>query len=123
MVDADGLKYLPEKLPEHLAAHPACRGAGQAAGEDRSWVTDGPGTRRPSSGRAHRSDGAVSKARPSWWPSPDTDAVCRSRVPGPAWTGSGRLRRRTGGLCATVLAAGFAAALAAALSGRLAAGA
>ena len=104
VVDADGLRYLPDRLPGTLAAHPARRRAGPAAGRERGV---GRATTR-SAPSAPGSRGPVrpccSRARPS--SSAARAAAGRGRAARPGLDGPGRIRRRARRAVRRVLAAG-----------------
>ena len=66
VVDADGLKYLPEKAARTLAAHPARRRAGpRCSDEERSWVTDDPVRAVRAGVSQDRGDGAAQGRHPA----------------------------------------------------------
>jgi hydroxyethylthiazole kinase-like uncharacterized protein yjeF len=87
VIDADGLKYLPEKLPATWLLTPHAGELARLLGEERTWVTDDPI-------RAVRAAG------------PDLEWVSVA-MPGPAWTAQAGSGDVLGGLCATLLAAGL----------------
>ena len=107
VVDADGLKYLPERLPEQLAAHPARRRAGQAARRGALLGHRRPGPRGPGRGGQRPGRPCCSRAPRQLVASPKRDWI-EVALPGPAWTGQAGSGDILGGMCAALLAAGQA---------------
>ena len=104
VVDADGLKYLPENVPDTWLLTPHAGELGKLLGEERSWVTDDPA--RAVHEAVQRTGATVLlKGATQLVAGPDTDAISVA-LPGPAWTGQAGSGDVLGGLCAALLAAG-----------------
>jgi hydroxyethylthiazole kinase-like uncharacterized protein yjeF len=104
VVDADGLKYLPDKVPDTWLLTPHAGELGKLLGEERSWVTDDP--LRAVREAVQRTGATVLlKGATQLVAGPDTDAISVA-LPGPAWTGQAGSGDVLGGLCAALLAAG-----------------
>ena len=92
VLDADGLRFLPDRLPDELAAHPARRRAGRGC-----WTASAAGRGRPAarpSARPRRGPGrpSCSRAPPSSSPAPATEGRARGARSG--LDGPGGIRRR-----------------------------
>ena len=105
VVDADGLRYLPERLPGHWLLTPHAGELATLLGEERAWVTDDPVRAVRAGGRPGPGRRCCSRAPPSWWPA-RAGTGSRSPCPGPGWTGQAGSGDVLGGMCAAVLAAG-----------------
>jgi hydroxyethylthiazole kinase-like uncharacterized protein yjeF len=117
VVDADGLKYLPERLPDHWLLTPHAGELAALLGEERSWVTDDP-VRAVLAGVAKTGATVLLKGATQLVAGPDRDRV-EIALPGPGWTGQAGSGDTLGGMCAAVLAAGRATAEAAVLAASL----
>jgi hydroxyethylthiazole kinase-like uncharacterized protein yjeF len=104
VVDADGLKYLPDKVPGSWLLTPHAGELGRLLGEERSWVTDDP-VRAVQEAVKRTGATVLLKGATQLVASPDTDAIWVA-LPGPAWTGQAGSGDVLGGLCAALLAAG-----------------
>lgn len=107
VVDADGLKYLPEKVPDNWLLTPHAGELARLVGEERSWVTDDP---------VRAVGAAVDRTGATVLLKGATQLVARPNVEwvwvalsGPAWTGQAGSGDVLGGLCAALLAAGRSA--------------
>ena len=92
VVDADGLRYLPERAARALAAHPARRRAGQAAGRGARLGHRGPGPRGPRRGRPRPGRPCCSRAPRQLVADPERRRGSRSPLPGPGLDRPGRVR-------------------------------
>jgi NAD(P)H-hydrate repair Nnr-like enzyme with NAD(P)H-hydrate dehydratase domain len=117
VVDADGLRYLPEQLPSNWLLTPHAGELAGLLGEERSWVTDDP-IRAVRAGVAKTRATVLLKGATQLVAGPD-DAVVQVALPGPGWTGQAGSGDTLGGMCATLMAAGVRAADAAALAASL----
>ncbi len=104
VVDADGLKYLPEKVPSTWLLTPHAGELAKLLGEERSWVTEDP-VRAVQEAVERTGATVLLKGATQLVAGPDTDAISVA-LPGPAWTGQAGSGDVLGGLCATLLAAG-----------------
>ena len=95
VVDADGLRHLPDRLPEHVLLTPHAGRAGPAAGPRARRVTADPVARGPGRRPTRPVPPCCSRAPPSWWPHRAGDRV-EVAVPGPGLDRSGRVGRRAG---------------------------
>ena len=114
VVDADGLKYLPEQLPDHWLLTPHAGELAALLGEQRSWVTDDP-VRAVRAGVARTGATVLLKGATQLVAQPHSDYVWVA-LPGPGWTGQAGSGDTLGGMCAAVMAAGRSAAEAAVLA-------
>ncbi len=111
VVDADGLKYLPDEVPPSWLLTPHAGELARLLDQDRSWVTANPV--RAVCAAAERTGATVLlKGATQLVAEPGSQRV-QVAVPGPAWTAQAGSGDVLGGICATVLAAGFNAASAA----------
>ena len=117
VVDADGLKYLPEKLPAHWLLTPHAGELATLLGEERSWVTDDP-VRAVRAGVEKTGATVLLKGATQLVASPERDWVDIA-LPGPGWTGQAGSGDILGGMCAAVAAAGRPVADAAVLAASL----
>jgi hydroxyethylthiazole kinase-like uncharacterized protein yjeF len=117
VVDADGLRYLPEQLPSNWLLTPHAGELAGLLGEERSWVTEDP-IRAVRAGVAKTRATVLLKGATQLVAGPD-DAVVQVALPGPGWTGQAGSGDTLGGMCATLMAAGVRAADAAALAASL----
>ena len=104
VIDADGLRYLPDRLPAHALLTPHAGELARLLGIERAEVSADPLT---AVRRAAEDTGAtvLLKGATQLVAAPGTDTV-EVAVPGPAWTGQAGSGDVLGGLCAAVLAAG-----------------
>jgi hydroxyethylthiazole kinase-like uncharacterized protein yjeF len=114
VVDADGLRHLPDRCPDNWLLTPHAGELGRLVGQKRSWVTDDPV--RAARAAAERTGATVLLkgasqvvAGPGSVHSP---APVRVALPGPAWTAQAGSGDVLGGVCATLLAAGLPPGLA-----------
>ena len=117
VVDADGLRYLPENLPDSWLLTPHAGELASLLGEERSWVTDDP-VRAVRAGVEKTGATVLLKGATQLVAGPDRDWVDVA-LPGPAWTGQAGSGDTLGGMCAAILATGKPAAEAAALAASL----
>jgi hydroxyethylthiazole kinase-like uncharacterized protein yjeF len=117
VVDADGLKYLPEKLAENWLLTPHAGELAALLGEDRGWVTDDP-VRAVRAGVAKTGATVLLKGATQLVAGPERDWV-EIALPGPGWTGQAGSGDTLGGMCAAVAAAGLPVADAAVLAASL----
>ena len=105
VVDADGLKYLPDELPPSWLLTPHAGELAKLLDQDRSWVTADPV--RAVCAAADRTGATVLlKGATQLVAEPGSPRV-HVAVPGPAWTAQAGSGDVLGGICATVLAAGL----------------
>lgn len=117
VVDADGLKYLPEQVPDHWLLTPHAGELAALLGEDRTWVTDDP-VRAVRVGVARTGATVLLKGATQLVASPERDWV-QIALPGPAWTAQAGSGDTLAGMCAAVAAAGQPVADAAVLAASL----
>jgi hydroxyethylthiazole kinase-like uncharacterized protein yjeF len=113
VVDADGLRYLPDRVPANWLLTPHAGELGALLGEERSWVSEDP-VRAVRAGVARTGATVLLKGASQLVAGPDHDGV-EVAVPGPAWTGQAGSGDVLGGICAALLAAGCRAFQAAVL--------
>jgi hydroxyethylthiazole kinase-like uncharacterized protein yjeF len=106
VVDADGLKYLPEKLPATWLLTPHAGELARLLGEERTWVTDDP-IRAVRAAVAKTGATVLLKGATQLVAGPDLEWVSVA-ISGPAWTAQAGSGDVLGGLCAALLAAGLA---------------
>ena len=107
VVDADGLKYLPERVPESWLLTPHAGELAALLGEERRWVTDDP--LRAVHAAADRTGATVLlKGATQLVARPEREPVLVA-LPGPAWTAQAGSGDVLAGICATLLAAGHTA--------------
>ncbi|MFT4166404.1 MAG: NAD(P)H-hydrate epimerase [Microlunatus sp.] len=114
VIDADGLRHLPDGLPSTVLLTPHAGELARLLGIERAEVSADPVT---AVRRAADDTGAtvLLKGATQFVASPGVDTV-EVAVPGPAWTGQAGSGDVLGGLCAAVLAAGVEARSAAVLA-------
>ena len=117
VVDADGLKYLPERLTENWLLTPHAGELAGLLGQERSWVTDDP-VRAVRAGVAETGATVLLKGATQLVASPKRDWI-QVALPGPAWTGQAGSGDTLAGMCAAVAAAGRPVADAAMLAASL----
>ena len=117
VVDADGLKYLPEQLPENWLLTPHAGELAALLGEERSWVTEDP-VRAVRAGVERTGATVLLKGATQLVAGPHRDWV-EVALPGPGWTGQAGSGDTLGGMCAAVAAAGRPVADAALLAASL----
>ena len=105
VVDADGLKYLPEKVPATWLLTPHAGELARLLGEERNWVTDDP-IRAVRAAVAKTGATVLLKGATQLVAGPDLRWVSVA-MPGPAWTAQAGSGDVLGGLCAALLAAGL----------------
>jgi ADP-dependent NAD(P)H-hydrate dehydratase / NAD(P)H-hydrate epimerase len=107
VVDADGLRHLPEHVPSSWLLTPHAGELARLLGEDRRWVTDDP--LRAVQAAVRRTGATVLlKGASQLVATPEQDWVGVA-LPGPAWTGQAGSGDVLGGICGTLLAAGLPA--------------
>ncbi|HET9873757.1 MAG TPA: NAD(P)H-hydrate epimerase [Propionibacteriaceae bacterium] len=107
VVDADGLRYLPERAPSTWLLTPHAGELARLLGEDRRWVTDDP-VRAVRAGVDRTGATVLLKGATQLVAGPDSAAV-RVALPGPAWTAQAGSGDVLAGVCGTLLAAGVPA--------------
>jgi hydroxyethylthiazole kinase-like uncharacterized protein yjeF len=117
VLDADGLRYRPERLPEHWLLTPHAGELATLLGRERSDVEDDP-LRAVRDAVELTGATVLLKGSTQLIARPGADTV-EVAVPGPAWTGQAGSGDTLGGLCAAVLAAGEPAHTAAVLGASL----
>jgi ADP-dependent NAD(P)H-hydrate dehydratase / NAD(P)H-hydrate epimerase len=104
VVDADGLKYLPESAPSGWLLTPHAGELAKLLGQERSWVTEDP-IRAVQAGVDRTGATVLLKGASQLVAGPGDDPI-RVAVPGPAWTAQAGSGDVLGGACAALLAAG-----------------
>ena len=117
VVDADGLRYLPEKLPKHWLLTPHAGELATLLGRERSWVSEDP-VRAVRAGVQKTGATVLLKGATQLVVQPGWDWV-EVALPGPGWTGQAGSGDTLGGMCAALLAAGQSAGMAATLAASL----
>jgi hydroxyethylthiazole kinase-like uncharacterized protein yjeF len=117
VVDADGLKYLPDRLPAHWLLTPHAGELAALLDEERSWVTDDP-VRAVRAAVARTGATVLLKGATQLVASPERDWI-EIALPGPGWTGQAGSGDTLGGMCSALMAAGKDTADAAALAASL----
>jgi hydroxyethylthiazole kinase-like uncharacterized protein yjeF len=107
VVDADGLKYLPEKVPATWLLTPHAGELARLLGEERTWVTDDP-IRAVRAAVAKTGATVLLKGATQLVAGPDPEWVSVA-ISGPAWTAQAGSGDVLGGLCAALLATGLSA--------------
>lgn len=107
VVDADGLRYLPEEVPPTWLLTPHAGELAQLLGRERSWVSDDP-VRAVRAGAEHTGATVLLKGATQLVARPDTDTVLVA-LPGPSWTAQAGSGDVLAGICGSLLAAGMAA--------------
>ena len=111
VVDADGLKYLPDELPPSWLLTPHAGELARLLDQDRSWVTADPV--RAVCAAADRTGATVLLKGATQLVAEPANQRVHVAVPGPAWTAQAGSGDVLAGICATVLAAGLGSASAA----------
>lgn len=117
VVDADGLRYLPDRVPDQWLLTPHAGELATLLGEERSWVTDDP-VRAVQAGVERTGATVLLKGATQLVTEPGWDWV-EIALPGPGWTGQAGSGDTLAGMCAAVLATGRRAAEAAVLAASL----
>jgi NAD(P)H-hydrate repair Nnr-like enzyme with NAD(P)H-hydrate dehydratase domain len=117
VVDADGLRYLPDRVPDTWLLTPHAGELARLLGEERSWVTDDP-VRAVRAGVERTGGTVLLKGATQLVAWPDAGWI-EIALPGPAWTGQAGSGDVLGGVCGALLAAGRSAHLAAGLAASL----
>jgi ADP-dependent NAD(P)H-hydrate dehydratase / NAD(P)H-hydrate epimerase len=107
VVDADGLRYLPDPVPSGWLLTPHAGELARLLGRERGWVTDDP-VQAVRAGVEATGATVLLKGASQLVAAPDEDSV-RVAVPGPAWTAQAGSGDVLGGVCAALLAAGKSA--------------
>ncbi len=110
VVDADGLKYLPDEVPAGWLLTPHAGELAQLLDQQRSWVEEDPV--RAARAGVERTGATVLLKGASQVVASPTGRSVRVALPGPAWTAQAGSGDVLGGVCATLLAAGLSADLA-----------
>ena len=110
VVDADGLKYLPERTPAGWLLTPHAGELAKLLGEERDWVTADP-IRAVRAGVERTGGTVLLKGASQLVAGPDEELI-RVALPGPAWTAQAGSGDVLGGVCAALLAAGVSASAA-----------
>jgi ADP-dependent NAD(P)H-hydrate dehydratase / NAD(P)H-hydrate epimerase len=110
VVDADGLKYLPEHSPANWLLTPHAGELARLLDQDRSWVEENP-VRAVTAAVRQTGATVLLKGAAQVVASPETEIVSVA-LPGPAWTAQAGSGDVLGGLCAALLAAGVETQLA-----------
>lgn len=113
VIDADGLKYLPERVPQSWLLTPHAGELAALLQRDRRWVTDDP-LRAVRAAASTIGATVLLKGATQLVARPDREQV-EVALPGPAWTAQAGSGDVLGGVCATLLAAGLRADQAGAL--------
>jgi NAD(P)H-hydrate repair Nnr-like enzyme with NAD(P)H-hydrate dehydratase domain len=114
VVDADGLRFLPERVPPNWLLTPHAGELARLLDEERSWVTDDP-VRAVRAGVAKTGATVLLKGATQLVASPGQPWIDVA-LAGPAWTGQAGSGDVLGGICATLLAAGVRTPRAAAVA-------
>lgn len=114
VIDADGLRHLPDRLPGTVLLTPHAGELARVLGCDRGDVTADP-VAAVRSGADRTGATVLLKGATQLVATPGT-ATVDVAVPGPAWTGQAGSGDVLGGLCAAVLAAGVGTRIAAVLA-------
>jgi hydroxyethylthiazole kinase-like uncharacterized protein yjeF len=107
VVDADGLRYLPESAPASWLLTPHAGELARLLGTDRTWVTDDP-IRAVRAG-AERTGATVLLKGATQLVAVPGSATVRVALPGPAWTAQAGSGDVLAGICGALLAAGVPA--------------
>ena len=107
LVDADGLRHLPERVPSSWLLTPHAGELARLLDRDRGWVTEDP-LRAVRAGAAQTGATVLLKGASQLVASPDQPWV-HVALPGPAWTAQAGSGDVLGGICGTLLAAGWPA--------------
>jgi hydroxyethylthiazole kinase-like uncharacterized protein yjeF len=114
VVDADGLRHLPERVPDTWLLTPHAGELARLLDQDRTWVTNDP-VRAVRACVAKTGATVLLKGATQLVGSPG-QAWIDVALAGPAWTGQAGSGDVLGGICATLLAAGVQTARAAAVA-------
>jgi hydroxyethylthiazole kinase-like uncharacterized protein yjeF len=114
VIDADGLRHLPDRVPDTTLLTPHAGELARLLGCDRAEVTADPVT-AVRAGADRTGATVLLKGATQLVATPGRETV-EVAVPGPAWTGQAGSGDVLGGLCAAVLAAGVGAPTAAVLA-------
>ena len=114
VIDADGLRHLPDRLPVSVLLTPHAGELARLLGCERGDVTADP-VAAVRAGADRTGATVLLKGATQLVATPDVETVDVA-VPGPAWTGQAGSGDVLGGLCAAVLAAGVGARTAAVLA-------
>ncbi len=114
VIDADGLRHLPDRLPGTVLLTPHAGELARLLDCERGDVTADP-VAAVRSGADRTGATVLLKGATQLVATPQTETV-EVAVPGPAWTGQAGSGDVLGGLCAAVLAAGVGARTAAVLA-------
>ncbi len=104
LVDADGLRFLPEQVPASWLLTPHAGELARLLGRDRGWVSEDP-VRAVRAG-VDRTGAAVLLKGASQLVATPEHAWLGVALPGPAWTAQAGSGDVLGGICGTLLAAG-----------------
>jgi ADP-dependent NAD(P)H-hydrate dehydratase / NAD(P)H-hydrate epimerase len=104
VVDADGLKYLPQHPPANWLLTPHAGELARLLDQDRRWVEEDP-VRAVTAGVRQTGATVLLKGAAQVIGTPETESVSVA-LPGPAWTAQAGSGDVLGGVCAALLAAG-----------------
>lgn len=114
VVDADGLRHLPERCPDNWLLTPHAGELGRLVGRERGWVSGDP-VRAARAGAERTGATVLLKGATQVVVGPEepgSRAPVRVALPGPAWTAQAGSGDVLAGVCATLLAAGLPPGLA-----------
>jgi hydroxyethylthiazole kinase-like uncharacterized protein yjeF len=114
VVDADGLRFLPDQVPARWLLTPHAGELARLLDQERSWDTDDP-LRAVRAGVATTGATVLLKGATQLVASPGQPWIDVA-LAGPAWTGQAGSGDVLGGICATLLAAGLPTPRAAAVA-------
>lgn len=117
VVDADGLRHLPDRVPGSWLLTPHAGELARLLGQERAWVGEDP-VRAVEAGVERTGATVLLKGATQLVAAPGRPVVGVA-VPGPAWTGQAGSGDVLGGICAALLAAGLPADRAALLAASL----
>lgn len=117
VVDADGLRYLPDRLPGRWLLTPHAGELARLLDVERRWVAEDP-LRAAAAGVQATGATVLLKGASQVVASPDRDEIGVA-LPGPSWTAQAGSGDVLGGICGTLLAAGLPASDAALLGASL----
>jgi hydroxyethylthiazole kinase-like uncharacterized protein yjeF len=104
VVDADGLKYLPQDPPSNWLLTPHAGELARLLHQDRGWVEEDP-VRAVTAAVRQTGATVLLKGAAQVVASPEAESVSVA-LPGPAWTAQAGSGDVLGGVCAALLAAG-----------------
>jgi hydroxyethylthiazole kinase-like uncharacterized protein yjeF len=107
LVDADGLRHLPDRVPSSWLLTPHAGELARLLGEDRSWVSEDP-VRAVRAAVRRTGATVLLKGASQLVATPEHDEIGVA-LPGPAWTAQAGSGDVLGGICGTLLAAGLPA--------------